>query len=80
LEPAIEGTTGILKAIKALAPQVKRVVVTSSFAAIVNPATPPKVYDEASWNPVTWEESVTDRSKSYRGSKVRVTVTVYGQS
>lgn len=36
LDPAIIGTTGILKAIKKNAPSVKRVVITSSFAAIVN--------------------------------------------
>lgn len=69
LEPAIKGTTGILKAIKAYAPEVKRVVVTSSFAAIVNADSHPKVYDESSWNPVTWDEAVAERSKTYRGSK-----------
>ncbi len=37
---AVNGTTGILKAIKASAPSVKRVVVTSSFAAIVDPKKP----------------------------------------
>ena len=37
LDPAVNGTVGILKAIKANAPSVKRVIVTSSFAAIVNP-------------------------------------------
>ncbi|KAL2833330.1 hypothetical protein BDW59DRAFT_156832 [Aspergillus cavernicola] len=69
LNPAINGTTGILKGIKAHAPSVKRVVITSSFAAIVNTASPPKVYDETSWNPVTWDEAVADRSLAYRGSK-----------
>ena len=38
LDPAVIGTTGILKAIKARAPTVKRVVVTSSFAAILDSA------------------------------------------
>lgn len=71
LDPAVKGTTGILRAIKAFAPEVKRVVVTSSFAAIVNMAAHPKVYDETSWNPVTWDEAVSDRSLTYRGSKVR---------
>jgi nucleoside-diphosphate-sugar epimerase len=72
LEPAINGTTGILRAIKKFAPQVRRVVVTSSFAAMANPASPPKVYDETSWNPVTWNEAVTQRALAYRGSKVRI--------
>ncbi|KAJ5176103.1 uncharacterized protein N7482_001980 [Penicillium canariense] len=68
LDPAIKGTTGILKAIKAHAPTVKRVVVTSSFAAIVNPKQHPKVYSEKEWNPVTWQEAL-DHSNVYRASK-----------
>ncbi|KIV78236.1 hypothetical protein PV11_09972 [Exophiala sideris] len=69
LNPAINGTTGILRAIKAYAPTVKRVVITSSFAAIANSVSTPKVYDESSWNPVTWEEAVTEPVQAYRGSK-----------
>lgn len=41
LDPAIEGTKGILRAIKEKAPSVKRVVITSSFAAIVDPKKQP---------------------------------------
>ncbi|KAL4938045.1 hypothetical protein BDV06DRAFT_201832 [Aspergillus oleicola] len=67
-DPAIKGTTGILKAIKANAPSVKRVVITSSFAAIVNAKKHEKVYSEANWNPVTWEEGL-DSSATYRASK-----------
>jgi nucleoside-diphosphate-sugar epimerase len=69
LDPAIKGTTGILKAIKAYSPTVKRVVVTSSFASIVNPDQHPPVYSEEHWNPVTWEQAL-DHSKVYRASKV----------
>lgn len=69
LDPAIKGTTGILKAIKAYAPEVKRVVITSSFAAIINPKQHPKVYSETEWNPVTWEEAM-DPANVYRASKV----------
>jgi len=70
LDPAIIGTTGILKAIKAYAPTVKRVVITSSFASILNPDAHPKVYDESSWNPITWEEALAGPpGTSYRGSK-----------
>lgn len=71
LDPAIKGTTGILKAVKAYAPTVKRVVVTSSFAAIINPFNHAKVYDETIWNPLTWEQAKEDHSQTYRGSKVR---------
>ncbi len=38
LDPAIIGTTGLLKAIKKNTPTVKRVVITSSFAAIIDAA------------------------------------------
>lgn len=68
LDPAIKGTTGILKAIKANAPTVKRVVITSSFASIVNAKQHEKVYSEKNWNPVTWEEGL-DSSNTYRASK-----------
>ncbi|KAL4880827.1 hypothetical protein BJY04DRAFT_190893 [Aspergillus karnatakaensis] len=68
LDPAIKGTTGILKAIKAHAPTVKRVVITSSFAAIINTKNHEKVYSEKNWNPVTWEEGL-ESSQTYRASK-----------
>ena len=70
LDPAIIGTTSILKAIKAHAPTVKRVAITSSFAAITNPAKHPATYDESCWNPVTMDEALnTDPGTAYRGSK-----------
>lgn len=48
LVPAITGTTGILKSVQKYAPLVKRVVVTSSFAAIndVFASSADKVYSE----------------------------------
>lgn len=69
LDPAVIGTTGILKAIKASAPSVKKVVITSSFAAIMNPDNHPKVYSESVWNPITWEEALQNPASAYRGSK-----------
>ena len=36
LDPAIKGTTELLKAVKAYAPEVKRVIYTSSCAAVLN--------------------------------------------
>lgn len=66
------GTTGILKAIKAHAPTVKRVVITSSFAAIINPSKglwPGHTYSESDWNPLTQEEAVQNNSNGYRASK-----------
>ncbi|RPA82715.1 NAD(P)-binding protein [Ascobolus immersus RN42] len=72
LEPAIIGTTSVLKAAKAYAPTVKRVVITSSFAAIVDRAIgndPSKTYSEADWNPITEEQAQENASEGYRASK-----------
>lgn len=73
LDPAIIGTSSILKAIKKYAPGVKRVIITSSFAAIINPselANPDKVFSEKDWNPSTYEDGLTgDKATSYRVSK-----------
>lgn len=69
LDPAIHGTKGILRAINDKAPSVKRVVITSSFAAITSPDEHPEVYSEQQWNPVTYEEGIEDRAKTYRASK-----------
>ena len=72
LDPAIIGTTGVLKAIKANAPSVKRVAITSSFAAIINPNNHAKVYSEEVWNPVTMEDAMHKDASSatgYRASK-----------
>ncbi|KAK9324565.1 hypothetical protein V1517DRAFT_316810 [Lipomyces orientalis] len=73
LDPAIKGTTSILYATKNFAPQVKRVIVTSSFAAILNPSKgdwPEHTYSETDWNPITWEEAIgPNPSSTYRASK-----------
>lgn len=69
LQPAIEGTTGILEALKRLAPSVKRVVITSSFAAILSSATHPATYDETCWNPITEDEAKENPANAYRASK-----------
>lgn len=73
LDPAIIGTTSILKAIKKSAPGVKRVVITSSFASILSAATigdPTKTFSEADWNPNTYEDGLkSDKAVSYRVSK-----------
>jgi nucleoside-diphosphate-sugar epimerase len=72
LDPAIIGTTGILKAIKKNAPSVKHVVITSSFAAIIDPSkglNPGHVYSEKDWNPITLEEATLNPSNGYRASK-----------
>jgi nucleoside-diphosphate-sugar epimerase len=72
LDPAVIGTTGILKSIKKNAPSVKHVVITSSFASIVNPSKgnwPGHTYTEADWNPITHEEALENPPAGYRASK-----------
>ncbi|PVH77833.1 NAD(P)-binding protein [Cadophora sp. DSE1049] len=72
LDPAINGTKGVLSAIKKNAPTVKRVVITSSFASIVDAGkgtAPGYTYSEKDWNPVTEEQAVKDPSTGYRASK-----------
>lgn len=73
LDPAIIGTTGILKSIKKSAPEVKRVVITSSFASIVNPFAANNnkdyTYSEADWNPITPQQAPENPANGYRASK-----------
>jgi len=73
LKPAIEGTRGVLESVKAHNPHIKRVVITSSFAAILNMekgAWPEKTYSEKDWNPVTYETAKNaDAGTAYCASK-----------
>lgn len=72
IDPAVIGTTGILKAVAKSAPSVKRVVITSSFAAIIDPAKasdPTSNFSEKSWNPVTIDDIHENPGTAYRASK-----------
>ncbi|PQE10010.1 hypothetical protein CJF31_00003904 [Rutstroemia sp. NJR-2017a BVV2] len=75
LDPAIKGTLEILKSIQKHAPSVKRVVLTSSCAAVVNFAgdyvsNPQKIYTEDDWNPTTQESALTgNHNNAYQASK-----------
>ncbi|PYH93111.1 putative NAD dependent epimerase/dehydratase [Aspergillus ellipticus CBS 707.79] len=74
LDPAVNGTIGILQSVHKNAPSVSRVVITSSFAAMFNAAKPAGAkYSEADWNPVTWEDAETPANAQaqagYRTSK-----------
>lgn len=73
LDPAVKGTTRVLEAVAAHAPQVKRVVVTSSFASIIDVTQgyrPGYTYTEEDWNPVTYEEAKAGPGPiAYCGSK-----------
>jgi nucleoside-diphosphate-sugar epimerase len=72
VKPALVGTTGILRAIARSAPQVRRVVVTSSFAAILDEAhmtDPDTTFTEDSWNPVAEADLEKSHATAYRVSK-----------
>ncbi|KAM6538528.1 methylglyoxal reductase (NADPH-dependent) gre2 [Fusarium falciforme] len=72
IDPAVIGTTGILKALHASAPSVKRVVITSSFASILDEdkfTDPSTTFSEASWNPVTVNDISRSPATAYRASK-----------
>ena len=70
---AIQGTKSCLEAVKEFAPNVKRVVVTSSFAAIVDMSKgmrPGYTYTESDWNPCTYEDAKNgDGAMAYCASK-----------
>ncbi|KAH8683769.1 ketoreductase [Ilyonectria robusta] len=74
IDPAVLGTTGVLGALKNLCPTVTRVVVTSSFAAILNPGLASlgakKTYSEADWSPLTLEDANKSGGIAYVVSKV----------
>ncbi|PKS09829.1 hypothetical protein jhhlp_004452 [Lomentospora prolificans] len=72
--PAIRGVRAVLDA-AAAHPDIKRVVITSSFASVLdaNRKAPPYfTYTGADWNPITYEESIDNSAPAfiaYRGSK-----------
>lgn len=66
---AINGTVGILKAVKKHAPIVKRVIITSSSAAVLDQGNTSKIYSEADWCPITEEQALQGPANGYRASK-----------
>ncbi|EGW32862.1 uncharacterized protein SPAPADRAFT_60202 [Spathaspora passalidarum NRRL Y-27907] len=72
MKPAVSGTLNALKAIKEHGPQIKRVVVTSSAVAVFGfgpQFDANKVYNEDDWNPVTYEQALSNPMFGYFGSK-----------
>lgn len=55
IEPAVKGTQGILDSILKHGPTVRRVVITSSTAAVASWPEKPTVFDESAWNDVALE-------------------------
>ncbi|EFI28545.1 D-lactaldehyde dehydrogenase [Coprinopsis cinerea okayama7 len=56
IEPAVNGTVGILKSALKNAPDVKRIVITSSVAAILTDTTAPSTFSERDWNEASIKE------------------------
>ncbi|KAF3041398.1 methylglyoxal reductase (NADPH-dependent) gre2 [Didymella heteroderae] len=69
IDPAVRGTTEILNAIKDFAPTVKRVVITSSFAAVINFGEAVRNYTADVWNPISMEQALSGGQLAYVGSK-----------
>jgi len=74
IQPAVNGTLEVLKAVKAHNPAVKRIVITSSFAAVLDPTKggrPGYTYTEKEWNPDTAEIVIAanDPVRGYLTSK-----------
>ncbi|KDQ17956.1 hypothetical protein BOTBODRAFT_29274 [Botryobasidium botryosum FD-172 SS1] len=76
IKPAIEGTLNALKSVKHHGPSVKRVVITGSVAALMEPKDQiPAIYTEADWNTFAIKEVQekgvhADQELKYRASKV----------
>ncbi|OBZ78027.1 NADPH-dependent methylglyoxal reductase GRE2 [Grifola frondosa] len=72
--PAVQGTTSVLKSALKHGSSVRRVVVLSSCAAVLNPSTEPRVFNETNWNEGSLQE-VSEKGKDasplakYRTSK-----------
>lgn len=67
LQPAIQGTLSLLKS-AAMEVSVKKVVLTSSFAAMLDMHKfwrPTHVYSESDWNPATYEEAKSSPNHSF---------------
>lgn len=77
IRPAVNGTVGILKSAKKNNPKVKRVVITSSVAAIMDStAKPPVTFTEADWNPVSIKECEEKGRDAAPGDKYRASKTL----
>ncbi|GAA6044393.1 hypothetical protein JCM8097_002086 [Rhodosporidiobolus ruineniae] len=73
INPAVQGTLGALRS-AAKEAGIKRVVITASFASIVNPHEPVYTFTEADWNEFSPKEvekkgKDVDPSQAYRASK-----------
>ncbi|CAG9992129.1 unnamed protein product [Clonostachys byssicola] len=71
-QPAIKGTTTVLESAQKYNPDISRVVITSSFASVVDVnqgLRPGYTYTESDWNPVTTETAGANGVVAYLASK-----------
>ncbi|ODV96579.1 hypothetical protein PACTADRAFT_1171 [Pachysolen tannophilus NRRL Y-2460] len=72
LKPAVNGTLNILNGIKNFAPQVIRVVITSSMAAVAEHSSFSDalfICSEEIWSPITWDKAKDNNITAYMASK-----------
>jgi len=74
IKPAVHGTLSVLNSVNSFGTEVKRVVVTSSAAAILEPHDPGYIYTEKDWNEFSLKEVEEKQEKAagihqYRTSK-----------
>ncbi|CAH2354475.1 putative NADPH-dependent methylglyoxal reductase Grp2p [[Candida] railenensis] len=67
--PAINGTVNVLKAIKSSAPQVNKVIITSSGVTQLDGIALNSAIDEETWNSISYERAKQDGLAAYIGSK-----------
>ena len=67
--PAINGTVNVLKAIKSSAPQITKVVITSSAVTQFSVDDMDARFSEESWNDISYERAKKDGFAAYFGSK-----------
>ncbi|CAH2354476.1 putative NADPH-dependent methylglyoxal reductase Grp2p [[Candida] railenensis] len=67
--PAINGTVNVLKAIKSSAPQVKKVIITSSGVTQLDGVDLSSTASEDTWNSISYERAKEDGIAAYIGSK-----------
>ncbi|ORY35474.1 dihydrokaempferol 4-reductase [Naematelia encephala] len=79
--PAVHGTTGILKSLQKNNPHCKRIVITSSVAAIMDTSVPPPVhFNEKHWNPVSVKECEEKGRNASQPDKYRASKTLAEQA
>ncbi|CCO29407.1 Putative uncharacterized oxidoreductase C513.07 [Rhizoctonia solani AG-1 IB] len=77
IEPAVQGTLGILSSVHKYAPNVQRIVITSSVAAIMDGSKPSgTVFTENDWNTFSLREVETKGRAAAGGDKYRASKTL----